>query len=398
MDLGEFHPFPFLLDVVVFAIGITVTIEVGKHIKQTGVSLRIKLGRWKAWGVIILLVFSACFFLYLWQLKPALQPCGWLDIALDLSGCIQVFDPQTGIPSSGYTDVAFSRDAGILASGSFSAISSWPEYDWYSLRSGVRVWQISDTWKSDLYRCEWTTAPLNSVDVSPDGMTLATGSDDGLLQLWRLPDGSPLFPSLQHPDPIIDIAFSPDGATIASSSRNEVRLWRVSDRSLLFLLDRYLDDEFPSEIAFSPNGEMVTDGVTLWNVYDGTILRTLGESIKHSTVAFSPDSLTLAVNGYDSEIELWQVSDGSLIRTIGERTGWTEDLAFSPYGEILVSLPLSRKSLRLWRVSDGALLRDITIPVRISSVAFLPNGELALGVSDGRVLLWEVDIERAFNN
>jgi hypothetical protein len=46
LDLGEFHPFPFLLDVVVFAIGITVTIEVGKHIKQTGVSLRIKLVGW----------------------------------------------------------------------------------------------------------------------------------------------------------------------------------------------------------------------------------------------------------------------------------------------------------------------------------------------------------------
>ncbi|NIS82923.1 MAG: hypothetical protein GTO14_22605 [Anaerolineales bacterium] len=197
---------------------------------------------------------------------------------------------------------------------------------------------------------------------------------------------------MQHADPIMDVEFSPDGEKVASISQSEVRIWSVQDGGLLYLLERYPNEEVPSEIAFTPDGNLLSDGAQVWNLIDGTHIRTLGEGSKRLTVAFSPDGTLVAVNGEDTEVELWKVSDGLLVRTFGEKKQWTRDVAFSLDGRILASIPLSRTSIQVWRVSDGTLLRTIEIPMRVSSMVFLPNGALVLGVPDGRVILWDVNI------
>ena len=80
------------------------------------------------------------------------------------------------------------------------------------------------------------TDAVNSVAFSPDGKTLASGSDDGTVRLWdvatRQQIGKPFTGS--HGDltgPVISVAFSPDGKTLATgSSDGTVRLWDVATR------------------------------------------------------------------------------------------------------------------------------------------------------------------------
>ena len=65
---------------------------------------------------------------------------------------------------------------------------------------------------------------------NPNGKTLASGSDDGVVRLWdaathqrvgRFPTG--------EPRPIGSMAFSPDGKTLASGSADGmIRLWDVA--------------------------------------------------------------------------------------------------------------------------------------------------------------------------
>lgn len=88
----------------------------------------------------------------------------------------------------------------------------------------VRLW---DTSSHNQIR-QPITIPGGSPDrvaLSPDGHTLATASDDGILNLWNVDSGRQIGSAI---DGINGIAFSPDGRTLATAGHDHaVRLWSV---------------------------------------------------------------------------------------------------------------------------------------------------------------------------
>ncbi|NED55663.1 hypothetical protein G3I24_32865, partial [Micromonospora aurantiaca] len=68
---------------------------------------------------------------------------------------------------------------------------------------------------------------------SPDGKTLATGSDDKTVRFWDAATGKPLGqPLTGHTGAVETIAFSPHGKTLATGGEDEtVRLWDVATRA-----------------------------------------------------------------------------------------------------------------------------------------------------------------------
>ncbi len=73
-----------------------------------------------------------------------------------------------------------------------------------------------------------------------------------------------------HEDAVYDVAFSPDGAVLATGSYDKtVRLWNVQDGSVIATLRRHQDQVF--RIAFSPDGKSLAscsgDGTTfVWDL------------------------------------------------------------------------------------------------------------------------------------
>ena len=90
----------------------------------------------------------------------------------------------------------------------------------------MSMWQVSDgTLLRTLKRHKYY---VWSVAFSPDGAILASGSGDHIVRMWRVSDGKLLCKLEGHTKKVNSVAFSPDGKTLASGSDDKtVWLWRV---------------------------------------------------------------------------------------------------------------------------------------------------------------------------
>jgi WD40 repeat protein/serine/threonine protein kinase len=239
------------------------------------------------------------------------------------------------------------------------------------------------------------TAPLNAVAINPDGGTLASAGEDGVVKLWDLATGRVHHTLRAHTDTVFGLIFSPDGNRLASGSRDStIILWDADSGAELRRLTGH--SRSFSRLCFSPDGRTLTAGgesglVKRWEVDSGKEDSPLpGHVGVVRCVAFSPDGTRLASGGEDKTVRLHDLAGGS--RRKFTMPGAVNDVAFSPDGRTLAAVGDGPDgAVRLWDLDTGQETTLQGHTGRVGGLAFAPSASLlATCGEDGTVRLWDL--------
>ena len=224
---------------------------------------------------------------------------------------------------------------------------------------------------------------------SPDGQIFASASYDRTIKLWNVVTGKEIF-TIRGRIPIVDIAFSPNGGTLAFSSMGII-LWDIATGTNIVTFD-----SGGNSIAFSPDGNRLvcasnyTAVVEVWDIEAGSAVELEHTRFPYSE-SFSPDSRILAAGARNGTIKLWDVETGQNIgNLLGERESWVSMVVFSPDGRTIASRASGERFTRLWDIVTQTTTAKLEHR-SVTALTFSPDGKiLASGDSDGIIKLWDV--------
>ena len=103
-----------------------------------------------------------------------------------------------------------------------------------AVASSIGIWLYDTVIHREVALLTGHTSRVTSVVYSPDGGTLAGGSDDGTVRLWDAVTGQEKATLTGYLGAVYSVSFSPDGLTVASGSGDgTVLLWELTpDASL----------------------------------------------------------------------------------------------------------------------------------------------------------------------
>jgi WD40 repeat protein len=295
----------------------------------------------------------------------------------DGAGFVRLWDAQTGA----------SVWAQAESRGVVYAVAVAPDGQVFACAGADGSIQLRDV-KTGAVRHAWAGHPgaATSVAFAADGRTLVSGGADQCARFWDVPTGRPgrvvqaaAFRPGQTPAKeaglITSVALSPDGGLIATCSSSAestygdrlVRVWDARTGELKHTLER--EQSRGQLVAFSPDGATLASSgtgksIALWDVRTGKFLRLLeGHPHPPHSAAFTPDGRSLVSGADYREVKVWDVAGGRLRATLKT---FAEGRDVPAPGEWLASTPEHDydgspgvERLLRWRVGDGPLVAEL---------------------------------------
>lgn len=245
---------------------------------------------------------------------------------------------------------------------------------------------------------------------SPDGQSLALGVNGPhrcAVELWGIQTLKPVARLEGHTDYIGSVQFSPDGKMLASGSKDKTtRIWDVA--SLECLQTIAVQTAEVSAALFSPDGQNLTmtsyDGSILtWNIAAKQALFSLENAHAYSITyaAVSPDGSILATASLDKTIALWDAQSGKKMQVLDDHTKPVLSVCFSPDGKKIASSS-SEDAVLIWDLGTNGIYSLQTKLCghggTINSCAFALDGTIATGASDSAIKLWNLQLNGESTN
>ena len=221
---------------------------------------------------------------------------------------------------------------------------------------------ISTAWAQEdsyILKRQLFKIPLTSINISPDGLFLLSGFEDGS---YRLLDPDSFETKLEvlgaHYKAVNAMDMSPKMDFILTAGHNSIKLW---DRSGKHLFD------WNAHATTIWNAEISSDGLwavssamnktfLLWDVYNNVLVeRMRGHEDVCLAVCISPDNRLIASGGYDLTVRIWDLETRQVISQLHGPTQNIYDVEFSPDGSLLAASSKD-KSARVYDLKEEKLL------------------------------------------
>lgn len=317
-----------------------------------------------------------------------------LNVA-DKKSPVELISLDNGDASTSVSNITLSADRNLL----FLALYN----------GSILEWDITDlsnpkllfTLEGDV-SINGDVAYANTMAVSPDGGTLASGNSNATLGLWDITD--PLTPVRLnfwggHSLPVTSLAFSSDGDTLVSSSsetKTPIILWDISNRSIPKKIRTINGHSLNvTSVIFSQDNGILLSGsrdgtIMLWNMIEPKTALQLGYLDNFSGgFDFKPNSNILASEGSEGFLAIWDITNPITpiqTKNLNEAYGI---VTFSPDGKLMASSDLT-SNVSIWDATDYVKLKTFIANEKNTYLIAFNADSRVLATAGDKFILWDV--------
>ena len=236
---------------------------------------------------------------------------------------------------------------------------------------------------------------IRSLVFIPKTNRLITGDGDGNITIWNLNNNSLEIEFPSHIGSIWSLAVSPDGQTLISSSEDKtIRIWNLVTGEKNGII--FAQNTVVYGLVFSANGKMFASAgqngiIKIWDSNNRKLLRSLaGHENGVRSIAISPNSKYLVSGSWDKTVKVWDSQTGKLISTFQGHQNRVVTVAFSKDSRIVFSGGIDNK-IKVWSIENNQLITTISQHQDwiLALATSQPENLLVSGGKDRTIKLWQ---------
>ncbi len=221
------------------------------------------------------------------------------------SGEVKIWDVEKRAPLhtiTGHADciyaVEFAPDGKRIATASYDKL--------------IKLWDVESG--KEIRTLKDHIDAVNALAFTPDGKRLVSASADRGVKIWDVASGERLYTMSEPTDGLNTMAIDPQGNRVAAGGLDRtIRVWSLGEKSGTLVNSLIAHEDAILQLAWSPDGQYLISSsadkeVKEFKADDLTVVKTWRQPDWALSVGFAPDGKTFAVGRFDGSFEVYQVA------------------------------------------------------------------------------------------